>query len=767
MPIHPPIKKLSISPSGHFLAILTENTIHIASLPDISRLGNSDQTAIKLKTFQLGPTTHVLPQSPIVRALWHPFANATLSTDCVVTITAEAAVRVWELDKSNHWSFDRPALALDLKKLIDGTSCEDDFEPSAFGKTRGFSADVFDMEVTAACFGGQGAEGEDGWASMTLWTAMGNGDVYALCPLLPSMWVPAATTIPSLSTSVTSSLAALSDETVSDDEKEFFQQQYSWLQQIDEASADPDLLTRPELPSSIPRLQGPFDADFDDGEDESEISDIRVVAAQLDWEQLVDADEEAFADIAASSEEYLPATIIYLATTSGKVHILVDVDGVSGRWVPKVQPRKISLPDDEFNELMLVETVQTAAEDDLTLTIDASNPFNCYVTSPKTVSYISLDRWTSRLAAVLGQDDEESNGLEKRLKAACSADPAESQVIYNVMNDGSAASHTSLGALVIVTDPQLGQFILTTTSNKAFAVFFAIPSEMAQTPDHKFDPKLSIMPPPPIPRVEASRPTYSVPDALYHSPIGRLQKYLRGDVSERERITLKQPMRLSAATLEVVTTVHQHVSSRTAIIEKIAAELFLRVERLREELAEQVKIMTDYSNRIQRNDEEDENGEKPKKPQERLDAAKERQGELQKRYESLRKKAAQSTPRGRELSSRELAWQSEIERLDHRVGSQGDDTDQTVAARYDSIKTLTADLLRQAKSASNEKEASPAVGSPRLNGRRTTDSNASQTSHVPSRMQRLRMAEAMTMVEREAAVIEAAMTKLSKLNIES
>ena len=48
-------------------------------------------------------------------------------------------------------------------------SCDQDFEPSGFGKTRGFSVDDFDMEVSAACFGGSGGDDEDAWASMTLW----------------------------------------------------------------------------------------------------------------------------------------------------------------------------------------------------------------------------------------------------------------------------------------------------------------------------------------------------------------------------------------------------------------------------------------------------------------------------------------------------------------------------------------------------------------------------------------------------------------------
>ena len=179
----------------------------------------------------MGPTVHVIPESSLAAVLWHPLAYATTSTDCLVTITAEAAVRLWEFDKLSSWSVDRPKLAIDLRKLADGVSCDQDFEPSGFGKTRGFSVDDFDMEVSSACFGGRGADDEDAWASMTLWVGMRNGDIYALCPLLPSKWKPTSTTIPSLTTTAISRMASINDEDTDPDERRAADQQYEWVQE--------------------------------------------------------------------------------------------------------------------------------------------------------------------------------------------------------------------------------------------------------------------------------------------------------------------------------------------------------------------------------------------------------------------------------------------------------------------------------------------------------------------------------------------------------
>jgi nucleoporin NUP82 len=59
-PVASQIKQLVVSPHGDYLAILTEHTVHIAVLPDSSHLSVQDASPLRIKTFQLGPTAHVL-----------------------------------------------------------------------------------------------------------------------------------------------------------------------------------------------------------------------------------------------------------------------------------------------------------------------------------------------------------------------------------------------------------------------------------------------------------------------------------------------------------------------------------------------------------------------------------------------------------------------------------------------------------------------------------------------------------------------------------
>lgn len=330
-----------MSPNGSFLAISTSHTVHVALLPDSSHLRKGQLGPIKLKGNNIGPTTHVLSQSRVARALWHPFG---VSGTCLVTITAEAVVRVWELDRDNRWSFDSPSLAIDLKKLVLGTSEEDNFTPEKMGRNKGFSSDAVGMEVVSACFGGTGSETEAAWSAMTLWIGMQGGDVYALCPLLPTKWAPSENVIPSLSIAAVSR-TGLQEEVPADLEESRRQRdQYQWLSDIDNqeakviqgppvASERVAVYSRPLHPGPIPRLQGPFQIFPEDSEQDLELSDLYVIAAKSDRE-LMD-EENSDSELETLNEEGLSATVICLITKSGSVHVCFDLDGVEGEWLPQ------------------------------------------------------------------------------------------------------------------------------------------------------------------------------------------------------------------------------------------------------------------------------------------------------------------------------------------------------------------------------------------------------------------------------------------------
>lgn len=685
MPVYAQIRQLIPSPNGAFLAIVTDHTVHISVLPDPSHLSGTDTSPIRVKTYQLGPTTHVIPESPVVSALWHPLGLHSNLGGCIVTVTADAAVRVWELDRNNHWSFDRPTLAIDLRKLVDGTSSDQDFTPSGFGKSKGFSADDVDMEVASACFGGTGSEWEDAWAPMTLWVAMKPGDLYALCPLLPSRWRAPSTTIPSLSSSIVPKLAALEDDPVEFEEQlTACRQQYDWLTEIDtqeplpvmsdpENIAASEIFTRPANPSAIPRLQGPFRIDTGDELDDLDLCDLLVIAAKIDTEDLMMGEDEELA-VEDSTDDKLSATIICLSTASGRIHICLELDGVEGQWLPKAKKNAFSTPLSEPSDLVLVESLDTVREGSQlstwpTFTKDVQSRYSFFVTNPSDVQFISLTSWAQRLEAELQSEDTSGSGF--RLQILCEGSISTRNRILQIDRDEAVVKDQPghLASALVYYDYDLGYLLLTNHASHPYAAVLDAP-EISFPSVADLRPFDSGAQAPGSPVLPPRRPPYQVPAILYSD--APLDFFIDKHVPHRQRHSLKEQVRLSPATLDLVTAAHRILSAHTNALERAASDLFRRCERLQGEMQDQLKQLCDVSERIKGvSSEIGEDGQRKEGTKsgealdKRLQAAKQRQDQLVERYESLRTKVLKSG--GRPLSEKERAWISEVQTLSSSV----------------------------------------------------------------------------------------------------
>lgn len=826
------IRHLAISPSGLFLAVCTEHTVHIAVLPPSSRLRDLDRSPLKLKTYHLGPTIHVIPESPLASVLWHPLAASTGSTDCIVTITAEAAVRVWELDRSNKWSFERPKLAIDLRKLADGVSCEQNFEPSGFGKSRGFSVDDFDMEVSAACFGGRGRDDEDAWASMTLWTAMRNGDIYALCPLLPSKWKPTTTTIPSLTTTAVSRMALIAGEEADMDERRAADQQYEWVQEIDndepqllestDSLGDFEVRNRPQNPSAIPRLQGPFTVVPEDMNSEIEISDIYVFPSKLDEEQLY-TDEEDDGEFELRDPNVVPFTTICVATPEDEVWLAIDLDGISGQWLPKKGKGAFSVPCSDAKEFTLIETLaldtsSTPAVNWPMFTADVVHNYALFLTTSRQIYSLSLTDWIIRVAAELSQPVD--SGLKTRLETSCQSQVCVTDKLLELSETTEAFS-----APAIIDDISLGYLLLTSTPSSAYAVSFdqdhlraptidpsspeltsASPShlnfQLARVPEKGESAELETLP---------TRSPYAPAKIFGFNHLLPLEQMRQRLPQPLKRAIHERPMRLSPAMLDAMTLAHRTIGAQSAELEKAAAELFRRCERLRQELGAQVKQMSELAQQLHGLQYAGEDGQgrltKKKSPETRIKEARDRQAKLVARYEALRRKVGRAGSAKRELTTKEIAWIEEIEALGQKVGvAEGDSSNSDDNARLDErlkqvcamsflasnafryanrvqVQKLARDLVdesrrleKQQQEKSPPLDASTSSITPSMSASMAMSTSSISSFKSPaspsfslgvsSRLQKERIADVMAMVERESAVIDAAMKRLDRLKLE-
>lgn len=729
-------------------------------------------------------------------------------------------MRVWELDRNVRWTFDEPALAVDLRKLINGTSCNQDFRPPGFNIRTGFSADFVDMEVSSACFGGQGDEEEDGWAAMTLWFVMRTGDVYALCPILPSRWAPSPTTIPSLSISVVSQMADMQAAPSDSDDQDSFRQQYQWVQELDAAepiirsttsgNGDPgplEIRSRPTKPSAIPRLQGPFQFDAEDadfGMRDFEASDIYVMAPKTSREDF-DLDENG----QSAGVEGLPVTVVCIVTSDRQLLVCLSLDGVQGQWLHITDKVSFMIPPSTPKDLILIEShcltasnsgVKEGQPTDWPLvTPEYFSPHNFYVTCWDSVYHVSLQPWISRLDRELNLNPSDE-GLELRLEVTCEDNVALTEALLI-----AEADSPSLSACESFFHDDFGYLLLTFTSHRPHALILDLPHTHPESCTHSptlraVSAELTIPETPVSLDLAHTRPAYQPPQSFYASPTASLTQ-LRSRMPARHRHTLSSEIRLSPHTLETFALVHRILSKETHALELSAAQLFRRVDRLRNEVKEQIMQMVNVGEKLQgilRDGEELrlEKGGRDK----RMEEAEARQLALTRRWDELRRKLAKAElleRQGRELSLKEKGWIHEVETVATNFGVVGDDgrpeagepednssqdklsvpQTNTLGDRYDTIAQLSSLLLPEAQRIvsqrlSTAKDADPTVTKSTSPGKTTAtppslSRSSSAAARLPPKLHQANVADVMSMVERESAVIEAAMKRLERLTLEA
>ncbi|KAL6851100.1 hypothetical protein ACO1O0_008228 [Amphichorda felina] len=754
------IRQLIISPNSNYLAILTTHTVHICVLPDSSHLTSEDTSPLKPKMFTLGPTTHVTSRSPVMSALWHPLG---VNGSCLVTVTADAIVRVWEVSAEDRWSFDNPTTSIDLKKLADGTNLDQDFSASTTTTNKAFSPDSFEMEVAAASFAHKGA---GGWNPMTLWVAMREGDVYALCPLLPQKWAPPPTLIPSLSVSIVTTVGSIEDDPeVSEYEKLLAQQQLEWMGELD--SQEPQIVeglpgeplveiyTRPSRPGVIPRLQGPFEltSDPDTGDDlDTSITDIMVIGKKTETDDLMmGEEEEEELDIEERDKEGASLPVICLLSTSGQVRIYLDLEGVQAQWLPPRNKsrhgRLLALSEPPsllaFQAIDTMSPVEVSEESWPVFSYDVMSRYDFFVTHHAGIVFISLASWIFRLEKELTGDSEA--GSDFRVGLVVNSQSSRDRIY----SQSTADMAVSLSAAVAIFDPDLGYFLLSATPYEPIALTFDTPEiDIAPLPEES-----------PVFEREASKPPldFYEPRPVFHPSHvfdegSQLPGFLDRMKTSRYKTLVNQEIRLSPMTLSLFTDAHKILSDETYRLGVAASEVFRRCEILQSELREQidkanqVKIKVDAINGAHRDGESDR-----VKYDRRVEEARERQESLTSRVERLRKIVGKATTR--DLSAKERVWFEEVRSVENNVSGSDDapekrNQSKQLWRRLENARELQESLL-------SEVESLKKAGDVQI-------STASEL-RIPQDIRRSKLQQVQGLLSRESALVEAVRSRLERL----
>lgn len=705
-------------------------------------------------------------------SLWHP-----LGVDSsLVTVTEDAVVRVWEI--SIDRSFDSPTLAVDLKKLANGTSLDQDFSASATNTNTTFSPDMFDMEVAAASFA---ARGSGLWSSMTLFIAMRGGDVYALCPFLPQLWAPPPALIPSLRVSIVAKVAAIEDDsTVSPQDKLLAQQQRQWMSELDNqeprinqgplGEQPVEVYQRPSQPGLIPRLQGPFDFEVGPNEDEQddldlELADIHVIGRKLETDDLMLGEDEIL-ELDEKEQEGLSLTVVCLLSTSGQVRICLDLAGVEAKWLPPRDKHHPSAFTDvgDSPSLLTYETVGILELAEVTpdcwpvFSEDATSRYSFFITHNSGITKMSLSPWVFRLEGELNAEPDHRSDFRIDLIASAKSDHHR---IYVEPPPGN-----SLAACTAIHDPDLGYFILSATPSDPVALILDSPE----------DEPVNALSPSPIyeqtPEQKAPLEFYTPRPAFQPSPAfdqaSTLPQFRQSLMTSRNVALMHQKIRLSPATLRIFTQAHHILSQESGRINEAVAELFRRCEALRSELKERIVKANDLKSRIDRIAGRDEDSLSDDTHLTRALAERRRkQEELVQRFENIRKKIHQRS--SRELSDKEKAWVDEVRDYDQSLSDPNEGDKGTVAIagaskaqqplrRLQEIKTLKEELAGQAAEVQGKEQSSD---------ERSGDSPASSVANlrIPSGLRKAKVAQVMSLLDRESALVEALQDRLERLSV--
>ncbi|KAF2834554.1 hypothetical protein M501DRAFT_943938 [Patellaria atrata CBS 101060] len=762
------ITQLVISPGEDYLAILTPNTIHLAILPHSSLLTSDITGPLKLKTFHLGPTTHVVEESSLVSVLWHPLGNMSeTASRALVTITEDATLRLWEVNRDDRFSFSNPTLAVDLKKLSNATSAEDDVSASSYGTSNGFSADHVDMEVASACFGGTGKRYEENpWAAMTLWINMTGGDVYALCPLLPSRWQWSSQYwtsqhLHSLVLDIASKEFASSDDRETQESDQLiYEQQISWLEDIEDQEPvfvempgfeEVQYFSRPSSVNAIPRLQGPFPMkpllsdDYD-----YEFTDIYVTGLGSDNP----GEEHGPAD-----RDVNQANIVSLLTNSGELQVFLNLEGVEAQWLPTSSRYIISRLSPS---LILFETVrfrsdlESLEESHPTFTPDVHSPASFFITDEAGVFWVSVGSWAEALRVEL--DAPQEGDIKSRFRSVYErCQTIFERPIQLTREQLRPNPHSSgIATCVALKDSDIGYFVLTVVNSQPYAaVLEGSYDELLLEEGNNYEPELNFAPP------IQPRPIYQPPQTFWEP--SDLPLFLESRVHRNHRRYLKEEVKLSEVTLGYFGEVHGIVSRESEALGHAASDLFRRCERLQDELRAQIQKSRELAARIDGitgDNEEFSNSEERvvgnEKIKSRLEAATKNQANLSSRYERFKEKLARVG--GKELSEKEIAWGEELDEMSRKFGVSLDNRNGTqeqektvLGQRFREVEQLKEELKRQMRVSEEVSEGVSENGD----------------VQIPSELRRTRVAHVMELLDRQNAMVEGTLGRLNRLSLSS
>lgn len=240
---------------------------------------------------------------------------------------------------------------------------------------------------------------------------------------------------------------------------------------------------------------------------------------------------------------------------------------------------------------------------------------------------------------------------------------------------------------------------------------------------------------------------------------GIMKQYL----SREPRRSLKDQIRISPFSLNVMTEAHHVLSQETHRVNGAVSTLFSRCERLQEEFVAQIQRACEVANEIDSvlDDDADVLDDEAESPgiidniNRRMNRARNRSQDLGKRYETIRQKVSKLVTGP--LSEKEGAWVSEIAQLDklvgedevHSINEEGEDESRasaTLEKRLDDVLDIKSELIDQVRERGD-----------------STEDGEQPAKSTPSRLDQAQPMNIEAMLKRQTILVEMMNKKLVEL----
>ena len=429
-----------------------------------------------------------------------------------------------------------------------------------------------------------------------------------------------------------------------------------------------------------------------------------------------------------------------------------------------------------------------------TFTADVSSRYSFFITHSRGVFFFSLDPWVRRLEKEL--QSNEKVGAPFRMEIIRNGPGTLREKILSYDPERDTDSDPSVTACLVFQDSDLGYFLLTAVNGAAQAATLDQPDpEITPAPEDNgndtYIPEMNLFTPGP------PRKTYQPAKVLFED--SSLPTFINKHVPARHHRMFNQEIRLSSATLDLMTQAHRVLSNETNKLGLAAADLFRRCERLQDELRDQINRANEVAQRADQVTGKDlghylDSAKRKGHPsvEERFKKVRDRHQELTARYEALRKKFSRHG--GNELSEKEKQWIAEVEKTKEFIKSPAtEDVENEEGAseawrrfREASPKFLSIRFLdRRLTRAQAQELAEDLIARAKESSQDAEPTNDEDTHVIPPDLRKAKTAQVMKLLEREyvnllvfaslvrivllmeprSALVEAAQARLERLNI--